>query len=189
MKKNTSTLRSVIIISIIVLSVVLGFAISRIWTAVDKMVYSREYSELVEKYAAEYTVPEYLIYGVIKSESSFDSGKTGEDGGVGLMGVFPEEFREMQSITKEKLTDDALYGPETNIKYGTLRLSILYNTFENWEAVYAGWCVGLADAKSWAEDETCFNENGDFIKVPDKKAAELGRALEKYADKYRELYY
>ncbi len=189
MKKNTSALRSVIIITILVLSVILGLVISGIWNAVDKMVYPRDYSELVEKYSAEYAVPEHLIYAVIKSESSFDSGKTGEDGGVGLMGVFPEEFREMQAITKEKLTDDALYGPETNIKYGTLRLSVLYNTFENWDAVYAGWCVSLSDAKSWADDENCFNEDGDFVKVPDEMAVKLGEAIEKCAAKYRELYY
>ncbi|MBQ6789300.1 MAG: transglycosylase SLT domain-containing protein [Clostridia bacterium] len=189
MKKNTSAMRSVIIISIIALSVILGFVISGIWTAVDKKMYPRDYSDLVEKYAAEYAVPEHLIYAVIKTESGFDSGKTGEDGGVGLMGVTPEEFRDMQSVTKEKLTDDALYGPETNIKYGTLRLSILYNAFENWDAVYAGWCVGLADAKSWAEDETCYNEDGDFVKVPDEAAVELGHKIEKCASKYRELYY
>ena len=189
MKKNTSAMRSVIIISIIVMSVILGFVISGIWNKVDKIMYPREYSGLVEKYAAEYAVPEYLIYAVIKSESSFDSGKTGEDGGVGLMGVTPEEFRDMQSITKEKLTDDALYGPETNIKYGTLRLSILYNAFENWDAVYAGWCVSIKDAKTWTEDASCFNEEGEFVKVPDENAVELGHKIEKCASKYRELYY
>lgn len=189
MKKNTSAMRSVIIISIIVLSVILGFVISGIWIKIDKMMYPRDYSELVEKYAEEYAVPEHLIYAVIKSESDFDSGESGEDGGVGLMGVTPEEFREMQSVTKEKLTDDALYGPETNIKYGTLRLSILYNALENWDAVYAGWCVSIGDAKAWTEDERCFNEEGEFVKVPDEAAVLAGSAIEKCADKYLELYY
>ena len=189
MKKNTSVMRSVIIITIIVLSVILGLIISSVWNAVDKMVYPREYKELVEKYSAEYAVPEHLIYAVIKSESDFDSGESGEDGGVGLMGVTPEEFRDMQSITKEKLTDDALYGPETNIKYGTLRLSILYNAFENWDAVYAGWCVSIEDAKAWTEDERCYNKDGDFVKVPDEAAVLAGSAIKKCADKYLELYY
>ena len=188
MKKNTSVMRSVIIITIIVLSVILGLIISSVWNAVDKMVYPREYKELVEKYSTEYAVPEHLIYAIIKSESGFDSGAMGEDGGVGLMGVFPEEFREMQTLTKEKLTDDALYGPETNIKYGSLRLAILYNTLESWDAVYAAWCVSINDAKGWAEDESCFNDDGAFVKIPDENAAELGRALEKICDKYRELY-
>ena len=98
-------MRSVIIITIIVLSVVLGLVISSVWNAVDKMIYPCEYTELVEKYAAEYAVPEHLIDAGIKSESDFDSGKTGADGGVGLMGVFPEEFRELQTLTKEKLAE------------------------------------------------------------------------------------
>ncbi len=189
MKNKSPVWRSVIIIAILIVSALVGLIYSMVWSKIDEQVYSREYSELVEKYAEEYAVPEYIIYAVMKTESGFDSGAVGEDGGVGRMGVYPEGFDEMLLMTREDLTGDALYGPETNIKYGTYRLSILYNRFEKWSYVYAAWNVDMDVSESWLDDDGNYNEDGIFVNVPNEDAVKLGEKLEKCVDKYREMYY
>lgn len=189
MKYKTSLRRSAIIIAILVLSIVFGFVFSAIGSLLDKKVYPREYSEYVTKYAEEYAVPEYLVYAVIKTESDFNSGSKGEDGGIGLMGVSPEDFDVMLKATKENLTYDALYGPETNIKYGTYQLSRLYNMFEKWSIACAAKYVGEEEAALWLASSANFNEDGVFERVPDEDAVKNGEALYECADKYRRMYY
>ncbi len=191
MKLKTSILRSIIIISIVILSLIIGFVYKSVWDKVDLKTYPRpeRYAELVTKYAEEYAVPEYLVYAVIKNESGFDKGFEGENGEIGLMGVTFEEFDDMLLITRENLPHDALYGPETNIKYGTYQLSLLYNDLQRWGYVCAAKSAGAEAAEGWLQDSANFDENGVFVKVPDEEAVKQGEKLLELSEKYREMYY
>ena len=144
MKLKTPLIRSIIIVSILILSVIFGLIFSFVCDKIDLKKYPRpdNYKEYVSKYAEEYAVPEHIIYAVIKNESNFDKGYEGEGGGIGLMGITFKEFDNMLRITGENLTKDALYGPETNIKYGAMKLSLLYNRFEKWSFVTAAYVSG-----------------------------------------------
>ncbi len=188
-KYKTPVLRSVVIICILALSVVSGAVFGSLFHRAELKKYPRDFSDLVTKYAEEYGVPEYLVYGVIKYESSFASNAVGEDGGVGLMGVRPSEFESLLKLTKEDLTGDALYGPETNIKYGTYQLSHLYNSFESWDAVVAAKIAGESAASEWLADSENFNDAGVFETVPDEAAGEAAEECMEAVQKYRELYY
>lgn len=190
MKLKTPVIRSIIIISILALSVLIGFVFSAVCGKLDLKKYPRPdgYSEYVEKYSEEYAVPEYIMYAIIKNESNFDSGLKNEDGGIGLMGITFEEFDDMRLVTREELTRDALYGPETNIKYGALKLSLLYNRFESWSFVCAAYCAG-DKYEEWLEDESNFDEDGKFAKVPDEVAVKNGEKLYSIAEKYAKMYY
>jgi soluble lytic murein transglycosylase len=190
MKLKTPVIRSIIIISILVLSVLIGFVFSVVCGKIDQKKYPRPagYSEYVEKYAEKYAVPEYIMYAVIKNESNFDSGHKNDDGGIGLMGVTFEEFDDMRQVTREELTNDALYGPETNIRYGALKLSLLYNRFESWSFVCAAYCAG-DKYEAWLEDEANFDEDGKFTRVPDEVAVKNGEKLYSIAEKYAKMYY
>jgi len=173
-----------------VLSVLIGLIFSAVCGRIDQKKYPRpdDFSVYVKKYAEEYAVPEYIMYAVIKCESNFDSGHKNDDGGIGLMGVTFEEFDDMRQVTREDLTHDALYGPETNIKYGALKLSLLYNRFESWSFVCAAYTAGEKH-EAWLEDEANFDEDGKFAKVPDEVAVKNGEKLYSIAEKYAKMYY
>ena len=92
MVRNKAIMRSIVIITILVLSILCGLLFQVIWNAIDRVNYPKEYSDFVDIYAYEYGVPEYVVYSVIKVESDFESGAVSEAGAVGLMQLMPETF-------------------------------------------------------------------------------------------------
>ena len=93
MKLKNTIVRSVVIIVILCLSMCMGLLYQTVWHKIDLKNHPRDFSEYVSKYAAEYGVPEYILYAVIKTESDFESNKLSESGEVGLMQLSPETFR------------------------------------------------------------------------------------------------
>ncbi|MBQ4066435.1 MAG: lytic transglycosylase domain-containing protein, partial [Clostridia bacterium] len=129
--KNKAVMRSVVIITILLLSILCGFLFQLIWNGLDRMNYPQEYSDFVKVYSYKYGVPEYVVYSIIKVESDFESGAVSDAGAVGLMQIMPETFVWLTTESEENLSSATLYDPETNIKYGTMYLSQLWLRFGN----------------------------------------------------------
>ena len=188
MKYRKALLRSAVIAIILVLSIAVGFIWQAIVHRVDLNKHPREFAEFVERYAAEYGVPEEVIYAVIKYKSDFRSNYVGDDTGVGLTGLRPVDFTSLLSITREDLTDGILYDPETNVRYGTMYLSILYSVYGRWEQVYAAVATDRQTVDAWREDPALLGEMGK-LKIPDAAVAAEVEKLESIAQKYKELYF
>ena len=189
MKYKTTIIRSAVIISIAAAAVMIGFAYQAIWHRIDLKNYPRDFSEYVEKYSDEYGVSENVIYAVIKYKSNFSSNAVGDDGGIGLMGIKPDDFNWLLSITKEDLAKGILYDPETNIRYGTYMISYLYNNYGKWAPVYASIVSDRQTVENWISDESKLDENGYLAKIPDEKISSRVDDLSDNAEKYKELYY
>ena len=56
----------------------------------ERRMYPREYSELVEKYASENSLPVELVFAVILTESSFRADALSSAGAKGLMQICAE---------------------------------------------------------------------------------------------------
>ena len=189
MKYKTPLVRSIVIISIILVSVLVGVIYDAVWHGIDRGSYPRDYSEYVERYAEQYGVPEYVIYGVIKYESDFDAGKHSEDGGARLMGLSESEFDYLQRLTKTSLDSDSRYGPETSIKYGTYYLAHLHSAFGSWKAVYAAKTVPVESWQAWLDDSANLGEGGALENIPDEAAASRAEKIRQTVQKYRDMYY
>ena len=183
--------RTVVIISIILLSVLIGFAYYLIGGAVDRGAHPRpeQYSAYIERYSSEYGVPEYIVYAVILEKSGFVSNLVSEDGRVGLMQISPDTFRWLLTLTKETLEPGMLYEPETNIRYGTYMMSYLYTKYNRWETVYVAMEAGVNATEVWKDDPAYADANGNFIKIPDADVEREVKKIEKSADMYMKLYY
>ena len=189
MKKNNAVMRSIVIISILLLSMLCGLLFQVIWDAVDRKTHPKEYSDFVEVYAYQYGVPEYVVYSVIKVESNFESGAISEAGAVGLMQLMPETFVWLTTENGENLDSATLYDPETNIKYGTYYLSQLYLRFGTWDEVYAAYNAGPTKVEEWLGDEK-YSENGKTLdEIPYKETEKYVKKLNKANDIYKKLYY
>ncbi len=181
--------RSIVIIVILMFSIVIGYTYHVLGNLHDIKNHPREYSEYVSRYCAEYGVPEYLVYALILTESGFQSNAVSEDGEIGLMQISPAVFRSLLSITKETLETGILYDPETNIKYGTYRLSHLYTEHSRWKTVLAIYYAGDAAVSIWQENPEYVDENGNLTVIPDRDTAKMVETVLEEAELYQKLYY
>lgn len=184
-----------IVLVVLIISILLGFLFDIIFTAIEKRIYQKpdEYAPFVEKYSAEYGVPENLIYAVIKTESSFDSSATSSKGAIGLMQLMPSTFEWLaKDILREHLSAGMLYDPETNIKYGTYYISRLYNRFGDWDTALAAYNGGEGNVSEWLADTRYSTDGKKLIidNIPDEFSETEGyvKKVNKAFDKYKKLY-
>ncbi|MBQ7921330.1 MAG: lytic transglycosylase domain-containing protein [Clostridia bacterium] len=186
--KNT-IVRSIVIITILILSVISGTIYQAIWHRIDLNNHPRQYTEYVEKYAAQYGVPEYIIYAVIKNESDFASNMLSENGEIGLMQISPETFSWLLTLTKETQDPGILYDPETNIRYGTYMLSYLFTEYSRWTTVFAIYDAGEEQVTEWMKRPELVDDIGNLKKIPDEAVDEYVKSVEETMEIYQKLYY
>ena len=181
--------RSAVIIVILALSLLIGYAYHFLGHQMDLRSHPREYSKYVTKYSAQYGVPEYVVYAVIHQTSGFQSNKVSDDGRIGLMQLTPETFRSLTAITREELDTGILYDPETNIKYGTYYLSYLFTKHSRWKTVLSVYLYDTDTVETWCKDAGNTDENGNLIRIPDSDAREKVEKAEETVELYQSLYY
>lgn len=189
MKFKNAVYRSAVIIIIIALSLLIGYAYSFIGHKADLASHPREFTEYVEKYSAQYGVPEYIVYAVILDESDFVSNYVSENGKIGLMQLSPSVFRGLAAQQKEDLESGILYDPETNIRYGTYYLSYLFTEFGRWNTVLAAYRTDADTVELWLEDPRNTDGNGNLTKIPEPAAEKYVDSVLKTAELYKKLYY
>lgn len=190
MKVKNAVRRSVVIITILLLSTVIGYIYSSVWERIDLRNHPREYSDLVETYSSAYGVPEDILYAVILIESDFESNRVSEDGRIGLTQLSPSTFERLTRITKEDLAVGMLYDPDTNVRYGAYRLSYLYTKYGRWHTVLAAYVADDEDLVDlWLENDDYSDENGGLEIIPITSVAETVSKIEDAAECYHRLYY
>jgi len=84
---------------------------------------SRQFDQLIQKYAAEYQLDPTLIRSIIAAESGFNPNAVSPKGAQGLMQLMPE--------TASRLGVVDAFDPEQNIRAGTRYLRWLLDIFDN----------------------------------------------------------
>ena len=184
--RNKSNFGTVVLI-IIAISIALGFAFDFAMTKIEYSIYPKpeEYSSYVEKYSAEYDVPEEIVWAVIKTESGFDSSAVSSAGAVGLMQLTEATFNEISTQRlKEGLTAGMRYDPDTNIRYGTYYLSYLYQRYGNWDAALAAYNGGLGNADDWVDENGKLSVND----IPFRETRNYVKKVNWARGKYEDLY-
>jgi len=92
-----------------------------------------KYAELVRKNSQKYNVTESLIYGIIKTESSFNPFAVSHAPAYGLMQIVPstagrDVFEKIKNSAGQPTPED-LYKPAYNIDIGTAYLKILQEQY------------------------------------------------------------
>ena len=186
--------RSVAIISIICIALVAGILINFVWTLFEKLAYPRKYSEYVEKYAAEYNIPEALIYATIKVESNFEPNAVSTAGAKGLMQIMPGTFKWLTSDEHlgENLSVADMLDPEVNIRYGVYYLKYLHAKFDrNVPVIAAAYNGGEGNVVKWLADEKYADGEGGLKDYPDSFAETENYVakIKKNLEMYEKLYY
>lgn len=190
MKHDVKRSHHVLIIAVILLiSIGAGFLSDFAITLFEKNAYKREFSEYVTVYSQKYGVPETLIFSVIRTESSFDSGAVSSVGAVGLMQLLPDTFTWLtDEILFEHLETGMLYDPETNIRYGTYYLSRLYDRYGRWDLALAAYNGGPGNVDKWLADDNYADGEGGLRRIPFKETRQFVKKVTDAWDMYERLY-
>ena len=148
------------------------------------------YSEYVEKYADEYGLDKYLLYAVIKTESSFDSNAVSNVGARGLMQIMEETFDWIRfRLGEEELTVyDDMFDPKTNIRYGGYLVSYLMDKFGNIECAAAAYHSGVGTVSEWLSDADISKDGKTLDVIPGKNAAHYVNKINTALETYYALY-
>ncbi len=174
----------------IILITAIILLISVFWKKIEKEIYPKKYSDIVEQYAYEYGVDETLVYAIIKTESSFKSDAVSNVGAIGLMQIMPDTFSWLQTKmpSESKLDKDALYDPEINIKYGVFFLSLLTEEFQDTRLVAAAYHAGRGQVNDWLEDASVSSDGKSISKIPSRNTAHYVSKVTKNIERYKKIY-
>lgn len=186
-KGKTALVIALIILGALLLAIGSDLCIS----LVDKQIYPIKYEEIVEKYASEYNIPEYVIYAVIKVESDFDPDATSSANAMGLMQMVPATFTWLSSAEhlNENLSYLSVYDPEISIRYGTYYLRYLFEKFHNWDNVFAAYNGGEGRVAQWLEDPRYSDGRGNLTRIPIKETRNYVKKVNSAIDHYKYNYY
>lgn len=178
------------ILLILAVSIGMGYLAQTLESEKTLKAHPQKYTELVDKYSAEYEIPVDLLYSVIKCESNFDSNAKSSAGACGLMQLMPKTLEDMMRRCGESYKEELIFDPETNIKYGSYYMHYLYNIFNDWDMVLAAYNGGMGNVKKWMQDSEYY-DGAKIIKYPKgfDETENYVKRVNEARKAYNELYY
>lgn len=113
--------------------------------------YPKAYSETVTKYSKEYSIPQELIWGIMRAESNYKKNVISPVGALGLMQVMPATGQKIAGLLSEKeFQVPTLLEPEGAVRIGAKYLQRLGKKFDqNIPLIAAAYNAGPHRVKSW----------------------------------------
>ncbi len=185
MAKHKKTFGRIAVLALCALLPVCGFFGVR---TVMHSLYPLRHTEFVETYTQQYGLEKSFVFAVIKCESGFDPNAVSPVGARGLMQIMPETFHWLQTKTEETLVDDALFDPETSIRYGCLMLSILLRQFQTPHTAICAYHAGMGNVEKWLQNSQ-YSDDGKTLKsVPFPATAQYADKVLRVQKIYQFLY-
>jgi soluble lytic murein transglycosylase-like protein len=108
-----------------------------------RLYYPLEYQETIRTWAGMNNLPPYLVYGIIRQESAFDTNAQSWAGARGLMQLMPATARELAGKIGLEYKHERLSDPAYNVRLGTTYFSQVLRMFDgNVELALAGYNGG-----------------------------------------------
>ena len=178
-----------IVVILLVMAVLLGYATDLLWTNVDKYFYPTDFSEQITAYAEQYDLDPYIIYAMIKELSNFSSNHVSDNGQIGLMQLSEDTFLWLTSSKLgENLDPGLLYDPTTNIRYGCYYLLYLTTRYESWDAVFAAYLCGEETVDQWYATWLQNTDRLTNFEIKDEIIQKKVSKIQRNIDKYKKLY-
>lgn len=174
-------------ITILVLLICAILLLTFLPQSILRIVYPRKYEDLIFRYAKQYSVPEEIVFAVIKTESNFDPDAVSSAGAVGLMQIMPSTFLWLTEMKGESLSPSMLTDPETNIRYGVFFLHYLYEYYGDYQTAFAAYNAGMGNVSNWLVSEQ-YSENGKLVRIPFAETSNYVRLVSERTRLYKKLY-
>lgn len=189
--KHKKWRRCLVCVFILIILVIASILILRIeHKKFLKKIYPLGYSSIVSKEASANSIDPALVYSVIKTESNFNQNAKSKAGAVGLMQLTPDTFKWLQTKLKpeKEYTENDLYEPSINIKYGCKFLSILIQKYNNRRTALCAYNAGMGTVNSWLKDTSISSDGKSLTNIPYKETRNYALSVENNYKQYKELY-
>lgn len=174
------------ILIIAAISIILGFIIGDLIEKGEKKMYPKKYAEYVSICSEKYSVPEEIIYAVIRTESGFDPWAESHAGAIGLMQITPDTYDWLLFKRGEEKVSE-LTDPYTSIEFGTYFLSYLYNKFGAWDTAFAAYNAGMNRVSEWLCDAR-YSKDGKLTNIPYPETESYVKKVNNAINKYQKIY-
>ncbi len=164
-RKKHSPVRAVLaVLGVVILAAALvgmGFALRGGYETYVKSTYKIEHLDTVLTACEDFGIEPTLALGIIRTESGFNEQAHSSADARGLMQVTAVglEWAQIRTAEFDEVTVDQLYEPTINIRLGVYLLSLLFEQFENEDAVIAAYNAGIGNVERWLAD-TAYSADG-----------------------------
>ena len=175
------------IASILLLLIILFLNLNNIL----KLIYVRDYSEFVEKYAKEENIDPLLCYSIIKAESNFNPNAISKSGAKGLMQLMDETAKDVaENAVIEYTSNENLFEPEKNIQLGIKYYAQLKSIYNSDILSLTAYNAGIGNLKKWIDEGIIDinKEEENIDKIPFEETKNYVRKILKDYNYYKKLY-
>ncbi|UTG94128.1 tetratricopeptide repeat protein [Geobacter sulfurreducens] len=154
------------------------------------LLYPRGFSDSVAAEANRHTIPEELIYGLIKAESGFSPVALSPVGAVGLMQLMPSTAKGMVNGSSPANGISArLTDPTFNVGLGVRHLKDLLKQYNgNVVSAVAAYNAGSRPVDRWRRSLAGLREDEFIENIPYYETREYVKKVLTFAEVYRRLY-
>lgn len=150
-------------------------------TSLLKLIYPKEYEELIEEYSSIYEVEENLIYSIIKTESNFNKNAKSNKDALGLMQIIESTAKEVAlkndiQIDYTNITEE-LKNADINIQIGVIYICELIEMYECLELAVAAYNAGIGTVNNWIEKGIIKSDGSDIENIPYKETNNYVRKI------------
>ncbi len=154
-----------------------------------RLYYPLDYQEPIRTWAAQNRIPPYVIFGIIRQESAFDTNAQSWAGARGLMQLMPATARELAVKNGLLYSHEKLSDPSYNVRLGTTYFRQVLSMFDdNLELSLAGYNGGPYRIKRlW--NESGGEELDHFLEgLGIEESKTYVKRILVLSDSYRQLY-
>lgn len=196
-RKRAARQRRMRRISLITTLVVLALALigAALWVAFNLMPgltlrrYPMEYEPLVRSSAAQNGIEPAYVASVILAESDYDPQAVSSVGARGLMQIMPETGEWIAGRLDETFDPEALFEPETNVRYGCWYLGYLMRRFGgDMRLASSAYHAGQGNVDKWLQNPEYSSDGVTLNVIPYDSTNTYVQRILKYYEKYSKLY-
>ncbi|WP_442983642.1 lytic transglycosylase domain-containing protein [Selenomonas sp. oral taxon 136] len=174
----------------LVVAALIAFALVGGWTIVERTwLYPYDYRSYIETSAAQQRTDPFLVAAVIKHESKFQTTARSDGGAVGLMQLMPQTAAWIAGQLGEPFTEDYLYDPALNIRYGVWYLAELEREFGGNDILaLAAYNAGRGNVRDWMERRHWTDQFDEIDAIPYPETRLYVRRVLEDREQYKRLY-
>ena len=183
-KRNMKQIKRIFFFAIVLVLIVLLLDNSA------KLFFPIEYRSYVVKYSEQYDLDPFLVFSVIRVESSFRPDAVSPKNAKGLMQISDKTGKwAAEKINIKEYTSDMLFNPEVNIMIGCWYLKQLIKQFDqNEEIALAAYNAGSGNVSQWLQDRTVSADGVNLDKIPFKETERYLKRVKNSYSVYKKLY-
>jgi soluble lytic murein transglycosylase len=183
-------------------AVIVAFLITAIMIVSAKFIYDKmqhewllrthplEFTGYVEKYADEFGLDKFLVYAVIKTESSFEADAVSSLGARGLMQIMEETFDwiSVYRLRESDMNFDDMFNPDDNIRYGCFLIAYHLENFGDLDCALAAYFAGDNTVIRWLNNPDFSADGRTLTEIPDPDTRHYIHKVNTAHENYIKLY-